>query len=602
MEAIEKIRKADFENPERRVGATYVLGKGVYVRLWAPKFEVVKIQWEKEQPVSLQKEERGYFSGFFPEKKAGERYKFVADGKSYADPASRFQPEGVRGPSEVFASDHAWTDEGWKGVPYEEWVICEIHPGTYSPSHNFKGIIEDLPRLKDLGVNVIEILPVAQFPGERNWGYDGVFPHAVQNSYGGPEGLKALVDTAHAHGIAVLLDVVYNHLGPEGNVLPVFGHYFQHAYQTPWGDAMNFDGPHSEEVRHYFLQTVWQWLTEFHLDGLRLDAVHAIMDESSLPFLEEMARLKTLAENERGYPLYLIAEINKNDPRVLRPVEENGIGLDGQWADDLHHALHVMLTGEKHSYYADFHGLEQLERIYREGFAYQGEYSPFHERRHGRSFEGIDRKKFVVQTNNHDQIGNRPDGARMSGLVDFDRLKLMTAGIFLSPFTPFFFMGDEFALDTPFHYFVDFEGKELLQAIRKGRKEELGHKGEHFDPSSMEVFEQSVIQSKDPEQSEKSAAMYRLHKDLIALSKHLRTWDCTVERDDEKQHIVLHYQKNGKNIKAVLSFRPKKADYKAEGQWKKILDLSDYVPDGNSTYTHGLEIEAFSGIVLEKEE
>ncbi len=522
-------RLRQFTRPEERLGATYVPGKGTYVRLWASHAESsVAVEWQsrKGEPEPLKPEERGYYAGFFPDIKAGEKYFFIIDGKEkLADPASRYQPDGVFGPSEVAALEYDWTDKDWKGVPYPEWVIYELHTGTFSDEGTFKGIIEDLPRLKKLGVTTLEIMPVAQFSGERNWGYDGVFPFAVQNTYGGPEKLKELVNAAHNAGLAVILDVVYNHLGPEGNVLFQLAHYTQDKYHTPWGQALNFDGSWNDEVRRYFLQTLWQWLTEYHFDGLRLDAIQTIFDTSPFPFLEELSRVKKAAEDETGRALTLIAETDANDPRVLLPFEQGGIAMDAHWNDDLHHAIHAYLTGEQDGYYLDFGNLGQLAKIYRNGVCYDGDYSVYHKASRGRSYEGIDARRLVVSSQNHDQIGNRMYGRRLSQLVDFEKLKLAAACVFLSPFTPFLFMGEELATEQPFLYFVDHHDPDLIKAVQEGRKREFqafAWKGEPPDPAAAETYESCVLKDKNPQKGSKCGVMTEYYRRLIVLSKQLR--------------------------------------------------------------------------------
>lgn len=606
MEPIIRKRVDVFEDPERRIGATYVPGKGVHICVWAPDKREIQMQWVGGLTTLLKKTESGHFTGFFPQAKPGDHYALIVDGKTLPDPASRFQPHGIHGPSEVVPMEYDWTDQDWKGLPYSEWVIYEIHTGTFTERGDFQGIIDDLPRLKDLGVTVLEIMPVSQFPGARNWGYDGVFPHAVQNTYGGPAGLKALVNACHAHGLAIILDVVYNHMGPEGDVLPNFGSYFQTKYKTPWGDALNFDGPGSEEVRNYFLQTVWQWLTEYHFDGLRLDAVHTIFDTSPIPFLEELTSLKKCAERKRGIPLVTIAETDRNDARMLAPVELNGYGLDAQWADDLHHVLHVMITGETGSYYVDYGGLEQLYRTYRDGVAFQGEFSFSRGRCHGRSYAGIDRKRLVVQTQNHDQIGNRIHGRRLNSLIDFDRLKLDAASIFLSPFTPLFFMGEEMDIDTPFHYFVSHEDPELLRMIREGRNEEFNLSMEEIDPASEDLFQQSVFRNRTPAEGERSGAMYALFRDLIGFSKELRRYECTVERDDAQNQIILIYKKDASDIRVILSYSDIETRYvvPAGEDWHCLLNVADYTPGASfacemQVTTHAT-IAPYSAVIIEK--
>ena len=583
MEEIITRRLEQFINPQSRIGASYVDGQGTYVRLWAPEKEKAEIEFIGGDKTALSKGEDGYFAGHFNNAKPGDRYYFHVDGNRIPDPASRFQPEGVRGPSEIVAEQFNWTDKNWTSIPSTEWVIYEIHPGTFSDQHNFDGIIDDLPRLKNLGVNCLEIMPVSQFSGARNWGYDGVFPHAVQNTYGGPEALKRLVDAAHAHGFAIILDVVYNHIGPEGNVLFGTAPYTQTKYATPWGDALNYDGEYSDDVRRYFLQTVWQWLTEYHFDGLRLDAVQTILDTSPIPFLQEVSLLKEEAEKQRGQKLILIAETDMNDPRILEPRDQNGMGFDGHWADDLHHVLHVTLTGETSGYYSAYTGgAEQLAKIYIQGVAYAYEYSSFHKRFHGRSYDHIEKHRLIVEAQNHDQVGNRMMGERLSQLVDFEKLKLAAASVLLSPFMPFIFMGEEFASEQPFLYFISHEDPELLEAVRKGRANEwksFGWDKEPPDPGTEETFNTCVLKDKKS-LSEKGKIMQSYYRNLIALSKSIRTAILTVSYDNHGNFITLNYKKPDDEKIVVLSFNSSAIDYtlSSDNSWECILNSASNQP------------------------
>jgi len=550
----------------RRLGATFVPGEGVHTRLWAPDVGKAQIIWNGGEPSPLDSSE-GYFTGHFPDRGPGDKYMYVLDGKTSPDPASRYQPEDVFGPSAVVATEYGWQDAAWKGIPYGEWVIYEVHAGAFSSRHDFQGIIEDLPRLKSLGITTIELMPVSQFSGARNWGYDGVFPHAVQHSYGGPQALKALVDACHAAGLAIILDVVYNHLGPEGNTLFACGPYTNEKYTIPWGVALNFDGPENDHVRHYFLQTVWQWLTEYHFDGLRLDAVQMIFDNAPITFLEEVSRLKTAAEERMGRPLILIAESDMNDPRLLAAPDQNGHGMDAQWADDFHHALHVTLTGEKDGYYADYGGTAQLARIYREGVAFAGDYSPFRRRRHGKSYHGIARNRLIAELQNHDQVGNRLKGDRVDQLITQGRSKLAAAAVLLSPFTPLIFMGEEFASKQPFSYFVSHHSKKLLEAMREGRKKEweaFGWRDEAPDPGAPETFEACVLHDKVPAPDSPGDDMFQWYKSLIALSREIRLWDLGVHHDAGQDLIVLRYRKDRAEVTALLNFGEQPATHQFE--------------------------------------
>lgn len=585
MEGLMNERLKLFTDPASRVGATYVEGEGVYIRIWALYAKNVEIEWVGSVPERLKKEDRGYHTGFYPSKKAGDRYFFIIDGKRFPDPASRYQPDGIFGPSQVTTPEFEWSSAS-PAAPFSEWVIYEIHTGAFSDRHDFTGIVEDLPRLKSLGITAIEIMPVSPFPGTRNWGYDGVFPHAVHDSYGGPYKLKELIDVCHTQGIAVILDVVYNHLGPEGNVLFDCAPYAQDRYKSPWGKALNYDGEYSEEVRRYFLQTVWQWFTEFRFDGLRLDAIQTIFDTAPLSFLQEVNLLKREAEKVRGCHLITIAETDANDVRTLMPIGQGGMGFDAQWADDLHHSIHALLTGENEGYYADYGTSGQLEKIYRHGVAYNGNYSSFHKRRHGSSYQHIDKKSLIVETQNHDQIGNRMKGERLSTLISFEELKLAAAMIFLSPFTPFMFMGEEFASEKPFLFFVDHQDQELLQAVRQNRKEEwkdFEWSEDPPDPADPETFRQCVLDQKTFPPSSKENLMVNYYRMLISLSKRVRGMALrNVERKDNI--IVLHYEKGGKGLRVHFLLGAEEVRIPVEKGQELIFHSGEYGQAAQSIY------------------
>ncbi|HEY1016972.1 MAG TPA: malto-oligosyltrehalose trehalohydrolase, partial [Herpetosiphonaceae bacterium] len=419
----------------------------------------------------------------------------------------------------------AWGDGAWRGLPLDEYIIYELHVGTFTAEGTFDAIIPRLDSLRELGVTAIELMPVAQFPGERNWGYDGAYPYAVQESYGGIGGLKRLVDACHARGLAVILDVVYNHLGPEGNYASLYGPYFTPRYATPWGSAINFDGAGSDEVRAFFLGNALRWIEEFHIDALRLDAVHAILDWSARPFLQELGdEVRALAER-LGRNVYLIAESDLNDPRVVRPAESGGYGMDAQWSDDFHHALHTLLTGEGGGYYADFlpdpaaPSLAPLARAWREGFVYGGEYSPGRQRRHGLPSRDVPAAKLVICAQNHDQIGNRMLGERLGALVSFEQQKLAAAMVLLSPFIPLLFMGEEYGETAPFLYFISHGDPDLVAAVRAGRREEFAAfawQGEPPDPAAPATFQASKL-NHDLCQQEPHRTLRAWYRELIRL-------------------------------------------------------------------------------------
>lgn len=458
------------------VGATYLGGGRCRFCVWAPaarKVEVLVVA-PGERRETLVARDRGYHEAILDGVEPGALYLYALDGvKERPDPASRLQPLGVHGPSQVVDTSFPWSDHEWRGLALAQYVIYELHVGTFTPEGTFDGVLKELDTLCDLGITAIELMPIAHFPGARNWGYDAVYPFAVHPVYGGPAALKRLVDACHARGVAVILDVVYNHLGPEGNYLGDFGPYFTDRYRTPWGEAINFDGPESDEVRAFFIQNALMWVTEFHIDALRIDAVHAIFDRSARPFLEELASDVHGAARRAGRHVYVIAESNLNDPRLLRPVPLGGYGMDAQWNDDFHHALHVLLTGERAGYYADFGRLGDLEKAYREGYVLTGEYSLFRRRRHGASARDIPPWQFVVCAQNHDQVGNRVQGDRLSRLITFEGLKLAAGVVLLSPYIPLVFMGEEYGETAPFLYFTDHSDPQLAEAVRRGRRADL---------------------------------------------------------------------------------------------------------------------------------
>ncbi|MCP9473522.1 MAG: malto-oligosyltrehalose trehalohydrolase [Nitrospira sp.] len=494
--------------------------------MWAPHASSVAIRFPDGDPntVPMQPEENGYFQATVAGVAAGTRYRYILDGTmERPDPASRFQPDGVHGPSAVVNPDaFQWTDRTWRGLPMEDMIIYELHVGTFTPEGTFDAIIPRLPYLKEtVGVTAIELMPVAQFPGRRNWGYDGTYPFAVQTSYGGPEGLKRLVDACHAMEMAVMLDVVYNHLGPEGNYLANFGPYFTDRYKTPWGAAINYDGPGSDPVRHYFISNALYWVTEYHIDGLRLDAVHGIYDFSPRHILKDMAAAVHAQAERLDRHVLVVAESDSNDTRLIDPPTVGGFGLDGQWNDDFHHALHVVLTGERTGYYQDFHGLKDLANAVREGFVYQGGYSPYRQRRHGSSSLHCRPSQFIVFAQNHDQIGNRAAGDRLSTVLPIEALFVARALVLLIPNIPLLFMGEEYGETAPFHYFIEHGDSVLIEAVRQGRRREFAHFGwkpeKIADPQAVETFERSKLDWE--RHTERQKDLLRWTKALIKLRR-----------------------------------------------------------------------------------
>jgi maltooligosyltrehalose trehalohydrolase len=454
---------------------------------------------------------------------AGAQYLFLLpDGHELPDPASRFQPGGVHGASVVVSTGaFEWNDSAFRARSLAESVIYELHMGAFTPEGTFASAISRLHGLAELGVTALELMPVAQFPGSRNWGYDGVYPFAAQSSYGGPAGFHQFVDAAHACGMSVILDVVYNHLGPEGNYLGAFGPFFTDRYRTPWGQAINYDGADSAPVREFFIQNALYWLEELHVDGLRLDAVHGIFDFGARHFLAELReRVGELAERT-GRELHIIAESDLNDARLLDSRARGGYGLDAQWSDDFHHSLHTLLTGESEGYYADFGSLEDLRAVLSDGWRYSGQYSRFRRRRHGNSPAGVRSDRFVVCSQNHDHVGNRAQGERLSQLVDYESLKLAAGVTLLSPFVPLLLMGEEYGETRPFQYFTSHTDEWLIQAVRNGRRQEFaafGWRDDVPDPHDAETFKRSTL---DPtvREAEPHRTLWLLYKSLIEIRK-----------------------------------------------------------------------------------
>lgn len=507
----------------REVGAKQE-GGTIFFCVWAPFSSSMEVEIiaPTKQIIPLKQDEFGYWSGKYKSDKESVLYSYLIDKKnSRPDPASRYQPEGVHGPSSTVIDDFGWTDAGYKQVAIAEMIIYEMHTGTFSPANNFEGIKDKIPYLKELGINAIEIMPVAQFPGKRNWGYDGVYPFAVQNSYGGPQKLKELVNECHKENIAVIMDVVYNHLGPEGNYLNDFGPYFTEKYKTPWGKALNFDDEYSDHVRNYFIQNAIMWFRKYHIDALRLDAVHAIFDCSARPFLLELNELTEKISEEDGKNYQLIAESDLNDVRIINSYQTGGFNFNAQWLDDFHHCVHSLITGEKQGYYEDFGNVEQLVKSMNSGFVYNGIYSRHRKKTFGNNSENISKNKFVVFIQNHDQAGNRARGERLSSLVSFEKLKLAAACMILSPYVPMIFMGEEYGEENPFFYFVSHSDKELIKAVQKGRKKEFSFlNGDTAIPDAQaeETFERSIL-SFNYVNEKKKLIILNYYKFLISLKK-----------------------------------------------------------------------------------
>lgn len=547
---------------ERSVGATYKNGVAK-VCLWAPKLNVVSIRFRKaNKTMTMEAGEYGYWH-IEAETTADEQYCFLVDGKEIPDPASVWQPEGVHGPSQLFdTSAHQWTDGQWRNIALDEYVFYELHTGTFTAEGTFEAIEQKLDYLKDLGITAIELMPVAQFPGTRNWGYDGVFPFAVQNSYGGPAALQRLVDKCHEKGLAVVLDVVYNHIGPEGNYLDLFGYYFTDKYKTPWGSAINYDDAWCDGVRRYFIENALMWLRDFHIDVLRLDAAHAIRDFSPKHILQELRENVDELMRATGRKHYLIVECDLNDTRFIDSPNKGGYGMDAQWTDEFHHALRVTAGQGKQGYYEDFDGIDHLAKAYTDAYVYDGIYSPHRLKTFGSKVTDHAGSQFVVFSQNHDQVGNRTLGERTSNLVSFEMLKLLAAAVTVSPYLPLFFMGEEWGADTPFQYFISHTDPALVEAVRKGRRAEFAsfHIGGAVpDPQAIETYNNCKLQwARTVEEPHKSLLHYytsllRLRKNEPAL-RDLDRKKTQVEVYAAQNMLALHRAHSERPLACYMNF------------------------------------------------
>jgi maltooligosyltrehalose trehalohydrolase len=541
----------------RDCGAIGASGDSVCWRVWAPRaerVELVLLNGSQRRSLPMQREEHGFFHCLLSEVPEGQRYAYrLNNGPERPDPCSLWQPDGVHNPSAVVRPERfTWTDQNWKGVPREDLVFYELHVGTFTPEGTFESIIPRLPALRDLGVTAVELMPVAQFPGPRNWGYDGVHLYAAQNSYGGPYGLHKLVDACHAAGLAIFLDVVYNHLGPEGNYLGEFGPYFTDRYRTSWGPALNYDGPGSDTVRAFILDNVRLWIEDFHFDGLRLDAVHAIFDSRPRHILREIKEVAD--EAGAGRRIHIIAESLANDVRMVRALERGGHGLDAEWNEDFHHALHAYLTGERHGKYSDFTEIRSLARALAQTFHLDGSfYSAYRGRHWGAPDEGLSGDRFVIGVQNHDHVGNRPRGDRLAALIDPPKQRLAASLMLLSPYLPLLFMGEEYGETNPFPFFCSFHNRNLIENVRQGRRRDYGFAPgvEMLDPQAEATFAAARLSWSWPEGSHR-AGLRRLYADLLAAR---RRWpalrDFTHRRvrllPDEQAPALLHLVRGREN-------------------------------------------------------
>jgi maltooligosyltrehalose trehalohydrolase len=518
-----------------RFGATVLKDRSVQFRVWAPNHEALAIRILGDHPRtipmamthSLNSEFGGEFVATVPDAAPGTDYFYVLDAgrnneRERPDPVSRWQPRGVHGPSRIVdPNSFNWSDQDWTGIPLKDFVIYELHTRTFTPEGTFESIIPHLPYLRDLGITAVELMPVAEFPGKRNWGYDGASLYPPQNSYGGPVGLRKLIDACHAYGLAVIMDVVYNHLGPEGNYLPEFGPCFTDEYKTPWGRAINFDGPGSDGIRRWVIDNALYWLTEYHVDALRLDAIHGIYDFGARHLLDELTQAFHDQARRLKRQAFVIAESDLEDVRIINPRSAGGYALDAQWNDDFHHALYSLLTPEREGFLMDFGSLADLAKCTTDGYVFDGRYSHYRRRHYGNSAKGRPGEQFVGFIQNHDQVANTSRGNRLSALVSLPQQKLAAVLKLCSPFLPLLFMGEEYGETTPFFFFTSFDDVELSNAIREGRKKELAahySEDEFVDPQAQETFERSRI-----DWSRLAMSPYReilrLHRDLLFLRR-----------------------------------------------------------------------------------
>lgn len=577
---------AKLDNWQLEIGANVSQDKTTF-RVWAPHGKSVELYLLKQaKTIPMLPEERGYFS-VTCNAKEGQDYLYVLDKKAKRpDPASRLQPKGVHGASRIVdPQNFEWTDQTWHGIPKKSLLIYELHVGTFTKKGDFQSVIARLTYLhKELGVTAIEIMPVGQFPGRRNWGYDGTYIYAVQNSYGGPKGLKTLVNACHSEGLAVILDVVYNHLGPEGNYLPEYGPYLSAKYHTPWGVNLNYDDKGSDEVRRYVLENALHWISEYHVDGLRLDAVHGIYDQSPKHLLLEISELTHSLADHLGREFHLIAESDLNDPVVVESKENGGYECDAQWSDDFHHAVHAYLTGERQRHYMDFGRLVDISKSLKAWFVYDGKYSKYRQRTYGAPAYDTSGDRFVIFTQNHDQVGNRTGGERSSLLVSKEKLKLAAALCLLSGNIPLLFMGEEYGETKPFYYFIDHSDKKLIQAVRRGRRKELGLvRGRRYvDPQSPRTFIKSKV-NLDQRLGGKNKELFGYYQELIKLRKSHKIFSefenaaIRILTLEESECILVSRKSADEEILQVYSFGSTErqiASPVSEGEWDKILDSS----------------------------
>jgi maltooligosyltrehalose trehalohydrolase len=595
-----------------RFGASLLDGGKVEFRVWAPKLTTLSVRILGDHPRTipmtltdpLDSESGSEFGAIVTNISEGMDYFYVLEGehdgerngeRQRPDPVSRWQPHGVHGPSRILdPNSFQWSDVNWAGIPLKDFIIYELHTGTFTPEGTFEAVIPRLPYLRDVGITAIEIMPVTEFPGNRNWGYDGASLYPPQSSYGGPAGLKKLVDACHRHGLAVVMDVVYNHLGPEGNYLPEFAPCFTDAHHTPWGKAINFDGPESDGIRRWVIDNALYWLTEYHVDALRLDAIHGIYDFGAHHLLDALSEAFQNQARHLQRKAHIIAESDLEDVRIINPRAAGGYALDAQWHDDFHHALYALLTGEREGFLTDFGVLADLAKSIREGFVLDGKYSHYRRRHYGSSSTNCRGEQFVGFIQNHDQIANTSRGKRLSALVSPEQQKLAAVLTLCSPFLPLLFMGEEYGETAPFLFFTSFEDSSLANAVREGRKRELGahySESDFADPQAESTFERSKLDWSKPGTSP-HAEVLRLLRDLISLRKqHPSLGNCRKDLteihfdEQSKVFVMKRTDPSGSAALIVCNFSdsPQPAPVSADPQsWQLALRTGDLAYGGPS--------------------
>ncbi|QNL52349.1 malto-oligosyltrehalose trehalohydrolase [Olivibacter sp. SDN3] len=576
-------------NIKQRTLGVNLGSKHTEVSCWAPLKKKISIVFaDKRKSIPLKKDSFGFWKANIRGLHGGDKYKFkIDDEQEYPDPASLSQPEGVHGYSMVTdLSSYQWRDQKWTNHPLRGYIIYELHVGAFTPEGTFVAVIDRLDYLIELGITAIEIMPIAQFPGDRNWGYDGVFPFAVQHSYGGAHHFQQLVDACHQKGLAVILDVVFNHLGPEGNYLGAYGPYFTEKYQTPWGAAVNLDDAYCDGMRQFIIENMLMWFRDFHVDALRLDAVHAMKDFSSKPILRQMRLILDQLSKYTKRPYYLIAECDLNDPKYIRSTEKGGYGMHAQWVDEFHHALRVSVGEPAKGYYTDFKGVTDLAKSYRDAYVFDGQYSGHRHKYFGDRVTANKGEQFVVFSQNHDQVGNRMLGERSAKLYSFELQKLLLGAILVSPYMPMLFMGEEYGETNPFLYFVSHTEKKLARAVREGRRKEFKDfhgSAEAPDPNLLNTFERSKLQW-SLLAKKRHRLLHNYYKVFIAFRKTnqiLRKPDrkrFQVSGLEKEKVLVLLREDRSHRIAAILNFDTKSHVITLEqGQepWKKLIGSSD---------------------------